>query len=183
MNWKHITIAVLALFLVAGPAIAQPQAGHLGMGPGSGGWMSDQPGPPPGADFHKGCMGLNLTDEQQSQIQVLRLEHQRKMVELKSETGNLRDKLKLAVTDDKFSEKAVSDITGKIAKAQQQRMEMKAKHLRKVRDILTDEQKVKFDQKVLAGHIGFGHGDGFGKMRAGRPGFHHKGSRRGPGAR
>ncbi len=183
MNWKHITIAVLTLSLVAGLAMAQPQAGRPGMGPGHGGWMSNQPGPPPEAGFHKGCMGLNLTDEQQKEIQALRLAHQRKMVELKSETGNLRDKLKLVITDDKFNEKAVSDITGKLAKAQQQRMEMKAKHLRKVRDLLTDEQKVKFDQKVLAGDICFGHGDGFGMKGARHPGFHHERPRRGPGLR
>ena len=182
MNRKNITIVVLTLFLMAGLVIAQPQAGRPGMGPGHGGWMSDQPGPP-GAGFHKGCMGLNLTDEQQTQIQALRLEHQRKMVELKSETGNLRDKLKLIITDDKFSEKAVSELTGKLAKAQQQRMVMKAKHLRKVRDLLTDEQKVMFDQKVLAGHIGFGHGEGFGMKGQKQQGFRHKGPRCGPGAR
>ncbi len=158
MNWKHITAVILTVFLAVGMTIAQPPAGRPGMGRGQRGLLQQKPGLPPGPGFHEGCFGLNLTDEQQVKIQQLRLEQQREMIKIKSEVSNLRDKLKLAVTADKFDAKAVNDMTGKLAKVQQQRMMMKAKHLRKVRDILTDEQRVKFDQKVLSGRFGFGHG-------------------------
>ena len=158
MNWKHITSIIIAVLFLAGSAIAQPPA-QAGQGKG----FMRGPGPNAPMGPHMAlCKGLNLTDEQQIQIQNLKLKHQRAMVELQTDVASLRGKLKLLITDDSFKEKEVNGIVDKLAKAHQKQMQMKVKHLREVRDILTDEQKVRFDQKILSGRLGFGHGPGHG---------------------
>ncbi len=159
MNWKHITSIIIAVLFLAGSAIAQPPAQEgQGKGPMWGHHPPDAPMPPHWAE----CKGLKLTDEQQTQIQSLKLKHQRAMVELQTDVASLRGKLKLLITDDSFKEKEVNGIVDKLAKAHQKRIQMKVKHLREVRDILTDDQKVRFDQKILSGGLGFGHGPGHG---------------------
>ena len=159
MNWKHITSIIIAVLFLAGSAIAQPPAqAEQGKGPM---WGHHPPDAPMGPHMAL-CKGLNLTDEQQIQIQNLKLKHQRAMVELQTDVASLRGKLKLLITDDSFKEKEVNGIVDKLAKAHQKRIQMKVKHLREVRDILTDDQKVRFDQKILSGHLGFGHGPGHG---------------------
>ena len=170
MNWKHFTIALAATFLLAGVAIAQPGPGIQGMGKGPG-WWADEPGGPPMGRM-QGCMkGMNLDDDQKGKIEKLRLAHQKEMLALKTETSGLRDKMKLLVIADKFDQKAVDDLAGKIAKAHEKRVSLMVKHLRKVRDILNDEQKVKFDQHVISGEMGFrGQKRGPGMMHRGK--FH-----------
>ena len=168
MNWKHFTIALAVTFLLAGTAIAQPGPG-MGMGKRPGNQQGDIV-PPMGQ--MQGCIkGLNLDDDQKAKIEKLRLEHQKEMLALRTETAGLRDKLKLLITADKFDQKAVNDLSDKIAKTHEKRANMMAKHLRSVRDILNDEQKVKFDQHVISGKMGF-HGPGFdqGMMQHGK--FH-----------
>ncbi|MDP8239715.1 MAG: Spy/CpxP family protein refolding chaperone [Candidatus Hatepunaea meridiana] len=154
MNRKHIAAIVLTVLLTAGFALAQ-QAGPGPRGMGQG-WQMDKPsGPPMGP--RGDCMPMmNLTDEQRSNIQKLRLEHQRSMVEMKSETANYHSKLKLLIAGDKYSEKAVKDLAGKIGDAKKKHIQLKADHLRKVRNLLDDDQKIRFDQKVLSGGFDFG---------------------------
>lgn len=94
---------------------------------------------------------LNLTDEQQTQIDQLRLELQKEMTPLQTRMQNLRSEYKLMLIDEKNSESALKAQLNKIADLRTQMEIVKAKHQRKVRSLLTDEQKVKFDQRILSG--------------------------------
>ena len=168
MNWKHITAIIVVILFTVGLASAQPFGtpgqvkGQRERGPG-------QMGPYQGDML--GMFGLKLTDEQNKQVQNLKLEHQRAMLVMKSDMSEQHNKLKLAVTDNKFNQSDVDKIAGNFGNAHEKKIQMKVKFLRAMRDILTDDQRVIFDQKILARGIGLGHG-----MEKG-PGMRGKGGR------
>jgi len=173
MNWKHLTLILALSLLLAGAVVAQPGTGAPGMGRGGPVWMNDDDDDDNRhlMFMQKGCMmGMNLSDDQQQKIEKLRLDHQKSMLEIRSEMHQFRTKMKLLITADKFDQKAVDELAGKIAKAHEKLTGMMAKHLRGVRDILTDEQKVKFDQKIISGKMGF-QGQGPHPGMKGRPGM------------
>ena len=179
MNWKHWTTAALILLLTVTILPAQPGKG-----------MPDKPGCPgqqmgPNPDMMGGMCGdlddLKLSDEQRSAISELRMEQQRKMVEMQSENAGLEGKLHLLITDDKFDAKAVDKIIATIAEAKQNKMKMHVTHLRKVRDLLSDDQKVRFDQRILSGKMGFDQRPFGGKGGPGEKSFHGKKGGRGCG--
>ena len=105
----------------------------------------------PGPHGTKGKMmeQLDLTDEQQSQIQELRLEHQKEMMTLNDEMHSLRNQMKLVLTEDKPSNSEIETLAGKIGTASRNIALAKANHRLDVRKLLTDEQKVKFDILTL----------------------------------
>ncbi|NQT34331.1 periplasmic heavy metal sensor [bacterium] len=155
MNWKHITAVVVVILFTVGLASAKP-FGPPGQGKGKPGWGHGQMGP--GQCDMPGMFGLKLTDEQNKQVQNLKLEHQRAMLVMKSDMSEQHNKLKLAVTDKKFNQGDVDKIAGNLGNAHEKKIQMKVKFLRAMRDILTDDQRVIFDQKILAMGIGLGHG-------------------------
>lgn len=94
---------------------------------------------------------LDLTDDQQTQIDKLRLDHQKEVSPLRDELHSLQNAYKLMIIDDKASK---ADLQKQLAKMSDARSELglkKALHQREVRSLLTDEQKVKFDQHVISG--------------------------------
>lgn len=92
---------------------------------------------------------LDLTDEQQAQVQELRLDHQKEMMTLKDEMHSLRNQMKLLLTEDKPSNSEIETLAGKIGTASRNIALAKANHRLDVRKLLTDEQKVKFDMMTL----------------------------------
>ncbi len=175
MNWKHWTTAVLILLLTTTILPAQSGKGMPGM-------HGQQMGP--NQRMMGGMCGdlddLKLSDEQRSAIRELRLEQQKNMVKMQSENAGLKGKLHLLITDDKFDAKAVDKIIAKITEAKQNGMKMHITHLRKVRDLLNDDQKVRFDQRILSGKMGFDNHPFGGK---GSKSFHGKKGGRGCGQR
>ncbi len=105
------------------------------------------------AQGHKGpgkmMDALELTDEQESQILELRLDHQKEMMTLRDERHGLRTEMKLLLTEDNPSSSKVSDLAGKVGDVAKKTALEKADHRMKIRNILTDEQKVKFDLMAL----------------------------------
>jgi Spy/CpxP family protein refolding chaperone len=101
---------------------------------------------------------LDLTDEQQTQVQELRLEHQKEMITIKDEMHSLRTQMKLLMTEDRPSTSEIETIAGKIGAAARNIALAKANHKMEVRKLLTDEQKVKFDTMTLR-HGERGHRD------------------------
>jgi len=175
---RKITVAAVAIMLLAGATFAQPQMdgktpdgmppGHpkmMGMGHGPMGMKGcDDDGP--GA--MKGCMrGINLTDEQEAKLEKIHFTHQRKMIERKAAMVDMQSKLKLAMTAEKFNQKEIDELAGKIGKFHQEAVLLRVSNLREVREILTPEQRPEFDQNVLnMGHgmgMGMGMGDGKGR--------------------
>ncbi len=174
MKATTISALIAALLLSSGLAIAQPPAPmELPSPPSPPGWGMKR-GPSQGMMGH--CRGLNLTEEQRAEISKLRLEHQREMVELRSDMVALRNKLKLQITADKFNQSEVDGITAKLSKLHQKLTQMHVKHLRQVREKLTPDQRVKFDSKVLSCEMGPGHGRG--QRMMGPRGHGQKGGRR-----
>ncbi len=158
---KRLTISILLLMLTcavwafeqqdvkqAAPAAKEkmpmmPGMMHgamRGMGPGT--MMGQGPGP----------MGiLNLTDEQKGKIEDLHLAHQKDITPLRAELQKQQSSLKLELTADKFNESKVKSIQGEISKLQSEIAAKMVQHLRAVRDVLTAEQKKKFDEHILSG--------------------------------
>lgn len=174
---KMLSLAA-ALLLVAGAAWAQPGPdkdccppdgpgmhgmGMMDCGPGPmGGMERDDDGDGP----IKGLLrDVDLTDEQEGKLEKLQLDNQKKMVERKAQMVEYKSKLQLAMITDKYSEKDIKEIAGKLADFHKEGIILHAALVRAIRDMLTDPQRVQFDQNVLAAGKGMGMGPGRGMMK------------------
>ncbi len=105
--------------------------------------------PGEGRDHGRMMKGLDLTDEQHTQIQELKLAHQKEMITLKDEMRSLRNQMKLLITEDNPSASEIETLAGKIGTATRNIALATANHKMEARRLLTDEQKVKFDSMTL----------------------------------
>ena len=158
---KHITriAALLCAVMIAGQLLAQPgeqQPGPGGMGRMHGGRMMGGMGP---MMQHQG-MGpmqfLNLTDEQKQKAQTLMLQHRKEILPLEAEIEKHKANLKLELTADKFDAAKTKSIQSELAKVMNEIGSKRIVHQRAIRDLLTPEQRVKFDQHILSGARGPG---------------------------
>jgi len=94
---------------------------------------------------------LQLTDKQQSQIDQLRLTFQKEMLPLRDQVHSLQTQYRLMVLDSKASKAALQKQLSKISSLREKMALKRAEHQRQIRSLLTDEQKVKFDQHFLTG--------------------------------
>ncbi len=123
-----------------------------------------------------GCLaGMELTEKQQDQIAKMRLNHHRAMIEMHNDIAGIQGKIKLLITDDNFSTSTLDDLAGKLGKFKTKMIQMRVNHMREIRDLLTAEQKIAFDQMVLS-KPGMGAGHGSGKMGC-KGGSPHRGMR------
>ncbi len=136
---KRVLLSGLTLIvlLTAGSLFAQP--------PGMKGNMSPAP------NFRQGAV-LGLSAEQQTKIDKLRLEHQKMTAPLRADVQSLQTAYRLMIIDPKISESKLKAQLSKISAKRQALALLRAKHQRQVRSLLTDEQKVKFDQRIISGH-------------------------------
>ncbi len=132
---RFTLIMTISLFLLSG-LFAQP------------GMMPQQPKAPHHANM------LNLTEEQQNQIREFRLEMQKKVVGLRGDLDKLQSELKLMIIDDKVSEKQLEKQLRKINDVKLKIELARIDNQRKVRSILTDDQKKQFDAMLLSGKKG-----------------------------
>ena len=95
---------------------------------------------------------LDLTDEQQSQIEDLRLNFEKEKLPLKSKIHELRNGLKLELTKDNYDEKKVNQMLDQIESVRKEMHKKRINHMRSVRNILNDDQKKKFDMHILSDH-------------------------------
>lgn len=100
---------------------------------------------------------LALSDEQEEKISKERIEHKKKMMQLKTEMVDHRTKLKLLLTAEQFSQKDADKIASKLGDLSESKTKLMSAHLRKVRDILNDEQRVHFDERILSARGLFEH--------------------------
>ena len=119
---------------------------------------------------------LDLTDEQQSQIEDLRLNFEKEKLPLQSKIHELRNDLKLELTKDNYDEKKVNQLLDQIESVRKEMHKKRISHMRSVRSILNDDQKKKFDMHILSDR-NFGYDGG---MPHDMP--HHR-MNRGPGAK
>ncbi len=112
------------------------------------------PGPMAALQGHPGLQmfkALNLTDEQRSKIEDLHLEMQKKMLSMQGDLQKLEKDFRLMVIDEKVSESQLQKQLQKIHDLKLKMALEKAKNHRKIRSLLTDEQKKKFDSMYLSG--------------------------------
>jgi Spy/CpxP family protein refolding chaperone len=99
---------------------------------------------------------LELTDAQKEQIEKLRTEHEKKVLPLRNEVGELRAELRTLSTVDKVNMSDINKKIDEIGKVQTELMKERAAHRQQIRSLLTDEQRVKFDSHFGRGSMGRG---------------------------
>ncbi len=98
-------------------------------------------------------MGMNFTKDQQTKMQDLRLQLEKEILPLRADLQKYRTDLKILQTTDNLDESKVENTLDKISDLQKQIQLKKIKNRNKVRNLLTPEQKTKFDMHLLAkGH-------------------------------
>jgi len=95
---------------------------------------------------------LNLSEEQQTKIDKLRLEFKKEIVPLQAKIHSLKPEYRLMIVDENVTTKQIKNKLNSISEVKQEMALKRALHQRQVRSLLTDEQKVKFDQHIISGH-------------------------------
>lgn len=148
-------VLLLSVILVAGLNAQPRRQGGQGLNPGNGKFHPDGPrygqsrgnGNGQGAGFHSQQNMLDLSQEQQEEMKTLRMEHYKTMKPLKNEMAELKARERTLLSEQEADMKAInsviddqSELLGKIRKLQvEQKLKMK--------EILTDEQIMKLDQR------------------------------------
>jgi len=152
-------VIVLAIILVL-PAstIAQPGRGH--------GRMMEK---------------LELTKDQETKIEALRNDHQKKMIDLRADLEKARLEMKQLLSKGDYSRSEYLNMTSKIAKIHETIQNSRANHQMDVYDLLTKDQKTKWNEfrADRPGKGGMGFNSDFGKGNG--KGFHRGGGRGGRG--
>jgi Spy/CpxP family protein refolding chaperone len=135
----------------------------------------------PGMDNPKGdrCINkLDLTKDQETKIEALRIEHQKKMVDMRADLEKaLLEKKQLLAKGD-YSRNDFINVTNKLSKIRETMNTSRANHQMDIYDLLDKTQKEKWNSfqserpgKGGKGFRGCGNGPGNGK------GFHRGGGR------
>lgn len=117
----------------------------------------------------------DLTEDQKTKIEDLRLEQMKEMTNHRNQMDELRAKKRTLMTSDNADMKEINSVIDQMTSLQNKRMKASAKHRQEVRSLLTEEQKVYFD--AMPRHRR-GHGKG---MKQGRGNMQGPGYGRGHG--
>jgi Spy/CpxP family protein refolding chaperone len=144
MKTKRIFSAAIAFILVAGLSFTSMAQRGQGMNQNGQGMRSMNPGQrmnqtPAHFAF------LQLSEEQQSKIETLRLDLMNKNLPLKNQLDEMRAKMKSLQTGDNQSLKDINKLIDDMSAVQAQIRKNAAAHRLDVRALLTDDQKVLFD--------------------------------------
>jgi len=93
------------------------------------------------------CCVANLTEDQQSQLDKLRLEHRKEVLNLRNQLREKNARMNTLETADKIDMAAINKVIDEISDLKKQMMKKKAEHRQEVRKVLTEEQRVEFDTK------------------------------------
>ena len=114
-----------------------------------------QPHPQPGSAPPKpGKMMGDLNEEQQAKVQSLRLQLEKEALPLKAKRESLDADLKAAMTADSFDEGKVRKVVEQMHAIEADLQMLHLRHQRDVRNLLTPEQREKFDLQLLSGKPG-----------------------------
>lgn len=106
----------------------------------------------------------NLTADQETQIEALRVDHWKEMNNYRNQMNELRARKRTLNTTDKADLKEINSVIDRMTEVHNKMMKASAKHRQDVRKQLTDEQKVYFDSMSARGR---GYNRGSGRMGAG----------------
>lgn len=88
-----------------------------------------------------------FTEEQQEKLKELRLESTKEIQPLHNELNELRAKQRTLTTAEKADMKAIDNNIEKMADVQAQIQKVRAKEHQEIRAMLSDEQRIKFDER------------------------------------
>jgi Spy/CpxP family protein refolding chaperone len=114
----------------------------------SGILLAKQPGAAP--RMHRLDRILDLSDEQKSQMLDLHLQLEKEVLPLQSEIEKLHADLKGEMIAEKFNEASVKKLLDRISDLRQNIQYKRIMNQRAVRDLLTADQKKKFDLHILS---------------------------------
>lgn len=164
-NLKKVAVLAIAVIMIAGTNLyAQGGRNYSEQGKG---FNQDQ-----------ACQMIpDLTEDQETKIQALRLDHMKEMTAFRNQMNELKAKKQSLMTSDNTDMKDLNATIDQITGVHNKMMKASAKHHQDVRNLLTDEQKVYFDSRPMRGH---GHGKGMGNGEGyGREGRHGSGQGKG----
>lgn len=141
-----MTMALLATSV----SFAQP---GRGMGPCGGANMGNAQAP----DGQMQCRIPDLTEDQQTKIDALRVEHYKAVQPLRNQLNEIQAKYRTLMTTDPVDTKAVDKLIDERTSLMNKMMKLNAAHRAQVRSLLTDEQKISYDR------MGSGRGMGMGQ--------------------
>ncbi|MBE0432071.1 periplasmic heavy metal sensor [candidate division WOR-3 bacterium] len=139
LNSKQIAVPVLALLMLAGSAFAQAPK------------MEPEPGKARGMGecrmSEPGHMIPGLTEEQQTRIKTMRVEHMKAMQSLRNQLGEKKARLRTLTTGDKVNMTEVNKMIDEIGSLRTKMMKQKEQHRQEIRNLLNDEQRIFFDTR------------------------------------
>jgi Spy/CpxP family protein refolding chaperone len=116
---------------------------------------------PPG--WNQSCQGIpNLTDQQQEQIQGLRVDHMKEMTDFRNQLNEKRARLRTLETKDDPNMETINQVIEEMGAIRINMQKNTATHRQEVRKLLSEEQKAYYDSRMMR----CGRFDG----RGGRPG-------------
>lgn len=92
---------------------------------------------------------LDLSDEQKEQIQEIHLNGQKEMLPLKTQLQEAHAKLRTLTVADEYDEGEVQEVIGEISELNKTMLTNRVEHRQQIRELLTDDQRVKFDNLHL----------------------------------
>jgi Spy/CpxP family protein refolding chaperone len=97
--------------------------------------------------FFMAFQGINLDENQQKEIEKIRLEQVKERTKTRNLMREKRAKLELLQTADKPDMKEINRVIDEIAAIQAQEMKAQAAARQKIRALLNEEQRVQFDSR------------------------------------
>ena len=98
---------------------------------------------------NRNCNIPNLTEEQETKIEKLRTAHMQEMLSQKTQLEEKKAHKKSLMVAKEIDLKAINKTIDEMSAIRVNMQKMKAKHHKAVRSLLTDEQKVFFDNHYL----------------------------------
>ena len=125
-----ILITLFLTLILSTPTFAQHGSGK-GMMHNSSGWKA------------------SLTDSQQEQLAKLKLDYKKDKYLLKAKLKQAKVELAMLITSDKPEQKSIDKKISEIINLKSKKMHSKVKHKIAVRKLLNEDQRVKFDMRIL----------------------------------
>lgn len=88
---------------------------------------------------------LDLNEEQSEQIETIHLNGQKSMLPLRNTLREKNARLRTLTTSESYDEKAVNEVIEEISEIRAAMLTMRTSHRRQIRELLTEEQHIKFD--------------------------------------
>lgn len=88
---------------------------------------------------------LNLSEDQKAQMEKIRLESRKSMLPLRNEIGEINAKMRTLTTAEDADLKKINSLIDEKTSLMAKMMKVRAEAHQQVREILSEEQRVKFD--------------------------------------